>query len=250
MTQKLTKAKAREAIDALLAEKDSDFRAVVFELCHRLDWPDDEPSFLLAIATNQLEALVMQYPERISEAMQLAAKELEQDWQQMQAKLALSAMKSTQTATRMTNTLTDAQLIVEQALSRTQTLLEQERSAMVKAMETEHNEVCRLLSAERKTMAKLAQELAEQQKQVLEAHTKDLIAQAVMAHQERAERQVQQIVKGVRMKHFWETFSVALIAALSIAVVGWTAGWFLGQQRESTWDAWQRQVAQQGTDIS
>ena len=230
MTKRLTKAKAKAAIDALLAEKDSDFRAVVFELCHQLDWADDEPSFLLAIATNQLEALVRQYPERITEAMRLAMQELQQDWQRMQAQLALAAAKSAQVADQMTATLLEAQKLIDQELSRAQALLQAEREAMLRAMADERDEVWQLLAAERQAVSQQAQELAEYQKGVLEARTEALIAQAAVASRERAEQQVKQIVKGVRMKHFWETITVALLLVVSVLSVGWTGGLLLGRQ--------------------
>ena len=218
MTQKMTRAKAQQAIDVLLAEKDSDFRAVVFQLCHQLDWADDEPSFLLAIATNQLEALIKQYPEQISEAMRRAASELESDWQKLQAKLNLTALKSTQTATQMTSRLTDAQLLIDKALSRTQRLLADERSAMLKTM-----------ADERAEMAQQAQELAEQQKAVITAHTKDLIAQAVVANQERADKQVKQIMQGVRWKHYIEVgiyaFGLSTLMMGGVGWMAWTAAW-------------------------
>ena len=113
MTQEITRARAKQAIDVLLEGKPSEFRAAVFQLCHQLDWADDEPSFLLAIATNQLEALVRRYPQRISEAMRRAARELEEDWQKLQAKLNLTALKSAQTATQISARLTDTQLLID-----------------------------------------------------------------------------------------------------------------------------------------
>lgn len=194
MTQEITRARAKQAIDVLLEGKPSEFRAAVFQLCHQLDWADDEPSFLLAIATNQLEALVRRYPQRISEAMRRAARELEVDWQKRQAKLNLTALKSAQTVTEMTNRLTEAQLLIDQELSRTQQLLEDERKAMRRAMAEERAEVRRLLTDERQAMEQQAMALAEKQKQVIEAHTKALIAEGVIASQQRAEQQVKQIV--------------------------------------------------------
>ena len=171
MPQPITRAKAKQATDVLLAEKDSNFRAAVFQLCHQLDWADDAPSFLLAIATNQLEALVRQYTERITEAMRRAASELEADWQKLQAKLNLTALKSTQTATQITARLTDAQLLIDKELSRTQQLLEDERSAMLQTMADERAEVQRLLTEERAEIAQQAQALAEHQMEVIAAHT-------------------------------------------------------------------------------
>lgn len=250
MTQKQTKAKAQQAIDVLLADQPSEFRAVVFQLCHQLDWADDEPSFLLAIATNQLEALVRQYPERISEAMARAAKELEADWQKLQAQLAVTALKSAQAAAQMTDTLIDAQRLIDQALERTEQLMQAERVAMIQAMAAERDEVRRLLDQEREAMLLRAQALTEQQKQVLETQTRCLLAEGVTRWKEQVVEQVDKLVKRVREKHFWETISLTLLVALAIAVIGWTAGWFLGNQhRANDWSLWQQQVAKQRTEV-
>ena len=200
MSENNNSSRAMQAIDALLADKPSEFRATVFELSRQLGWADDEPGFLLAIATNQLEALIKQYPERISAAMETAARELEGDWQQLQAKLALSAMKSAQTAGQIDQKLTQAQLLIDGELSKMARLLETEQTAMAQAMTDERAAVRQLLADERTAMAQQAQELAEQQKQVIETHTKDLIAQGVIANQRRAESQVKEIVKVISDK--------------------------------------------------
>lgn len=241
MTQEMTRARAKQAIDVLLEGKPSEFRAAVFQLCHQLDWADDEPSFLIAIATNQLEALVRQYPERISEAMRRAASELEADWKKLQAKLNLTALKSTQTATQITACLTDAQLLINKELSRTQQLLKDERSAMLQAMADERTEVQRLLTEERAEMAQQAEALAEHQKEVIAAHTKDLIAQAVVANQERADTQVKQIMNGVRWKHYIEVgayaFGISTVLMGGVGWMAWTAAWESRGNAEasSTW---------------
>lgn len=226
----ISQQKARQAIDLLLEDKSDEFRATVFELCRQIGWPDDEPSFLFAIMTNQLQALVKQYPERISEAMATAARQLEQDWQRIQADLSLAAVQQNQVLGGMTTTLTDAQLAMHDQLSQARQLMADERSAMMQALADERDSMRRLLAKEREAATRQLMALADKQKQVLEAHTKDLIAQAVVANQKRTDQQVKQIVKGVRMKHFWETIAVALLASMSILAVGWVAGLLVGRQ--------------------
>lgn len=49
-----------QAIDVLLANKSETFSATVFELCRQLVWLDDEPGFLMAVATGQLQAMITQ----------------------------------------------------------------------------------------------------------------------------------------------------------------------------------------------
>ena len=216
MSENNNSSRAMQAIDALLADQPSEFRATVFELSRQLGWADDEPGFLLAIATNQLEALIRQYPERISAAMNTAARELEADWQQLQAKLALSAMKSAQTAGQIDQKLTQAQLLIDGELSKMARLLEAEQTAMAQAMTDERAAVRQLLSDERTAMAQQAQDLAEQQKQVLEARTKELIVQAVAANKERADKQVKEIVASSRAAHYWQSVGGACVGAFLV----------------------------------
>lgn len=230
MSQQLDQTQTMTAIDALVEGRSDGFKVAVYELCRQQKWADDEPGIMLAIATGQLEMLVKQYPERISEAMAQATRELEGDWKKLQAKLAVSALKGTQTATQITNQLTDTRLLIDQVLSRAELLMKAAREAMLQAMADERAEVKRLLGNERRALEQQAMALAEQQKQVIQAQTQALIAEGVVASQRRAEQQVNQIVKGVRAKHFWETITVALLAAISILVVGWTGGLFLGRQ--------------------
>lgn len=49
-----------QAIDVLLAYQPAAFRATVFELYRQLGWLDDEPGFLMAVATGQLQAMITQ----------------------------------------------------------------------------------------------------------------------------------------------------------------------------------------------
>ena len=67
--------------------------------------------------------------------------------------------------------------------------------------------------------------LAEEQKQVIEAHTKDLIAQGIVANQRRSESQVKEIVSAVRRKHYVEVGLYAIAAALMLTSISWMAAW-------------------------
>jgi hypothetical protein len=50
MTQRQNQSKAMAAIDALLEGKPDAFKAVVLELARQLNWDEDDPAFLMAIA--------------------------------------------------------------------------------------------------------------------------------------------------------------------------------------------------------
>ena len=233
----ISQERAKQAIDLLLEDKSDEFKAVVFEMCRQMDWPDDDPSFLFAIATNQLEALVRQYPERISEAMALAAAQLEKDWMQIQTQLSLAAIQNNQILSRMTQQLTNAHLAIDQELSRTQHLLTEERRAMLQVMAQERDQVRRLLADERAAITQQAKELTEHQKQVIDAHTSELITQAALTWRERADAHVKLLIKEVRAQRYWRLVTFACIAILLVFATGWIGGALSNSraQAASTW---------------
>lgn len=251
----ISKEKAKQAIDLLLEDKSDEFRATVFELCRQIGWPDDEPSFLFAIMTNQLHALVKQYPERISEAMVQAARELEQDWQRIQGQLAAAAVQQSQTLDEMSQRLLEAELTMQEQLSETRQLLAEERSAMVAVMAQERDHMRQLLADERTAMTRQAQELAEQQKQVLKAQTTNLIAQGVLSWREQADKHVKQLIKTVRTKHRWQWLSFAAIALAIVISTAWIGGWVSNSraQAASPWgdiERWNQNQLQACLDVN
>lgn len=227
----MSAGKAKAAIDALLEGKSDAFRATVWELARQLNWDEDDPAFLLAIATGQLETLLKRYPAEITAAMQRAAKTLEADWQQLQAKLALSAMKSAETAQQIDLRMRDVRTLLDQEHSQVEQLLQAERAAMVQQF-----------ADERSAMTQQSQELAEHQKQVIETHTHNLIAQGVVVAQERADRQVKEIMGAVRGKHYVESVMWACYAAALLMSSSWMIGWVSRGRAEasSTWGSIER----------
>ena len=217
--------KQMQAIDALLHDKSDDFRATVFELCRQLDWPDDEPGFLVGIATNQLQALLKRYPERLTEAMKLAMAEASGEWKSIQAQLAVYASQCMKTAEVIDGRLSDAQMVIDGQLTRVETLLDAQCENMQLSIQTELNEVVEFCSRERKEIAKQAHALAEEQKQVIAAHTKDLIAEGVVANRQRADTQVKEIVSAIRRKHYVEVGLYAIAAALMLTSTSWFGAW-------------------------
>ena len=215
----------RQAIDCLLEGKSDEFRATVLELCRQLGWPDDEPGFLLAIASGQLQALMQHYPERITQAMRVATAELQSDWQRLQVSLMAQGTKSVQTAQVIEARLHDAQQVIEGELNEVEALLGQEREQFKATMQAELAEVRAALAQEQRAMVERAMALAEEQKGVISAHTKDLIAQGIVATQKRSDQQVATIVSAVRRKHYVEAGLWAIGAALSLVVASGTIGW-------------------------
>jgi len=196
----------------LLADKSNEFRVIVLDLVRQLNWVDDDPSFLLAIATHQLEALLKQYPERIAKVMTVAKKELEADWQIRQTKLAIADMKSSQAEGRIIQSLTQAQLHIHGEMSTLRQVLAAERSAMTQVMVDERA----AMADERAAMAQRAMELTEQQQDVLNKQTTSLIAGGIGSWVERSDRQVQQVIQNVRGQHYWQAVAWAGGSALGV----------------------------------
>jgi F0F1-type ATP synthase membrane subunit b/b' len=245
MTSQQNKAKAMTAIDALLEGKSDAFKAVVWELARQLDWDTDDPGFLMAIATGQLEALMKLFPAQIEAAMANAVKKLEADWHQLQAKLVLSAMKSAQTAQQIDARLVEARALLDDELAKVERLMRSERTAAQQLMEQERAAVQLLMTEERSAMAQQAQDLAEQQKQVIQARTTELISQGVAASLQRSENQVNTIVATVKKRHYTEAVYVACGLAALLMASSWGIGWMSRgiTDKNSTWgdiERWNR----------
>ena len=230
-------AKQMQAIDALLFDQSDEFRAAVFELCRQLDWPDDEPGFLIAIAANQLQALLKRYPQQLTEAMKLATAEASGEWEKIQATLAMSAAQCMQTAERIDQRLLDAQRVIETQLSQVEELLESQCENVQLSIQIELEDVSKFCERERKEMAQQAHALAEEQKQVIAAHTKDLIVEGVVASRQQADAQVNEIVRTVRRKHYVEAGLYAVAVALLLTTTSWTAAWMMRgmAEKNSVW---------------
>jgi Fe2+ transport system protein B len=237
MTARQDKAKAMTAIDALLEGKSDAFKAVVWELARQLDWDTDDPGFLMAIATGQMEALMKLFPAQIEAAMANAVKKLEADWHQLQAKLVLSAMKSAQTAQKIDARLLEARALLDDELAKVEQLMRSERTEAQQLMEQERAAVQLLMTEERSAITQQAQDLAEQQKQVIQAKTTELISQGVAASLQRAEAQVNTIVATVKRKHYVEAVAYACLFASALMLTSWTTAWVSRGRAEnsSTW---------------
>lgn len=251
-----TEQKQRQVIDVVLADQPEAFKRAVFELCRQLGWPDDEPGFLLAVVSNRLYALAQEYPQQLTAAMQQATAGTLAQWQDVQDKLSGAAARQDLALAQMMSEVTLAQRVareqvegtqsvLEQALAQWQQVLaraqgearaalEQERQSLSQAqaqvvalLEAERAEVGRLMAAERQAMQKQATAAAEQQKQVMEAYTKELILEVVAEDQQRARAQVKEIVSTVRRKHyveagFWAVAAAALMS-VSVGTMAWVA---------------------------
>lgn len=230
-------AKQMQAIDALLFDQSDEFRAAVFELCRQLDWPDDEPGFLIAIAANQLQALLKRYPQQLTEAMKLATATASGEWEKTQATLAVSAAQCVQTAERIDKRLLDAQRVIETQLSQVEELLESQCENVQLSIQVELEDVSKFCERERKEMAQQAHALAEEQKAVIADYTKELIVEGVVASRKHADERVDAIVRGVRRKHYVEASFYAIFAALLLAGTSWLGAWMMRgvAEKNSVW---------------
>lgn len=218
------------AVSFLLKGKPTDFQLELLQLGRQLHWDENDPGFAVPLSMGQIENVLDAYPARIKAAMEEISKQSEMKWERIQAALNVSAVKGEQAANRIDGRLTEVRSLLDLEISKVEGLLQAERLAVQKAMAEEREAVQQMMADERADMMRLAQMFTEQQKQILVAQTQELIQEGALAAQQQAEQQVNQIVKGVRKKHFWETITVALLAAMSILVVGWIGGLLLGRQ--------------------
>ena len=230
MNQEWHYEEGMSAVDFLLANNPTEFQLQLLNLGRRFHWDENDPGFAVPLVVCRIDRVLDVYPEKIRREMEEITQRLEGRWKRMEVALNEAAARGTQAGERADDYLAEAQAVFELGMARAQDVLADERQAMVIAMAQEREHMQKLLTREREEATRQIVAMAEQQKRLLEAHTKDLTEQAVVANQKRMDQQVKQIVKGVRMKHFWETIAVAMLAALSILVVGWSAGLFLGRQ--------------------
>ncbi|MEL7053624.1 MAG: hypothetical protein AAGM45_17820, partial [Cyanobacteria bacterium J06588_5] len=157
-----------------------------------------------------------------------------------------TAIKSTQTTTRMTSTLTDAQLAMDRQLSQAAKMMQAEREAMTQVMAEERNALRQLLADEREAMLRRSLELTEQQKEIFEAHTRQLLAKGVDSWKTMVANQVDEIIKRIRIKHYWQMVAFACLVALTLSGVSWSSGWVSSSRAQATsiWgdiERWNRQ---------
>lgn len=108
---------------------------------------------------------------------------------------------------------------------------------MLQVMAQERDQVRRLLADERAAITQQAKELAEHQKQVIDAHTSELITQAALTWRERADAHVKLLIKEVRAQRHWRLVTFDCIAILLVFATGWIGGTLSNSraQAASTW---------------
>lgn len=261
MTLEPNSNRDKTAVDYVLGDKPTEFQLKLLQLGRELDWDENDPGFAVPLAMGQIENVLKAYPAKLQATMDEISKQSEMKWERIQAALKVSALRGEQAAQRMDTRLVevkgllDLELVQVQGLmqterlelrqamadeqARVQRLMANERAAMADersqvqqlmanertAMADERTQMQQLMADERAAIAQQAQDLAEQQKQVLEKHTKDLIAQGVIANQRQAETQVKEIVNAARGKHYWEAVAIACLMAALLMSSAWLIGW-------------------------
>ncbi len=243
MTQEQNSNRDKTAVDYVLGDQPTEFQLKLLQLGRELDWDENDPGFAVPLAMGQVENVLKAYPDKIQATMEAISKQSEMKWERIQAALEVSAMRGEQAAQRMDTRLVEVKGLLDLEIVQVQGLMQKERLELKRALADEQARVQRLvanertamadertqmqqlMADERAAMAQQAQDLAEQQKQVLEQHTKDLIAQGVIASQRRAESQVKDIVNAARGKHYWEAVAIACLAAALLMSSAWLTGW-------------------------
>ena len=243
MTQEQNSNRDKTAVDYVLGDKPTDFQLKLLQLGRELDWDENDPGFAVPLAMGQVENVLKAYPAKLQATMDEISKQSEVKWERIQAGLKVSAMRGEQAAQRMDTRLIEVKGLLDLEIVQVQGLMQKERLELQKAMAEERTRGQRLMASEREAMAdertqlqqlmaderaaiaQQAQDLAEQQKQVLEARTKELIMQTVAANKERADKQVKEIVNAARGKHYWEAGAMACLAAALLMSSSWIGGW-------------------------
>ena len=191
--------RAKATIDRALENRDSDFRALVYELTVKNEWDIDDPMFLMLLASGEMQILLQQYPAQFEAVMNRVFAQAQAQFRTMLAEV-LSAVDANQ----------EGALAVEQRLSEVRQLLETERMAIL---------------IEHKALANQARETTAQQVQVLEAKATALTAQGFAVSRKQATEQVKVIAKQLRQVHYWETMFWACSVALMLVALSGLGGW-------------------------
>lgn len=148
-------AKKESLLDRLLARQDAEFRATVEELVRKQGWPEDDPSFLIGIATGQIQVLLKEMPTAMDATFDKGLTKLSlkltelQKWQTLQQTIINDAVKKFSTVSdkfiqqldTCTDTLTaevrDAALEVKSARSDIQQH-RNETVASIKGLRSDH----------------------------------------------------------------------------------------------------------------
>ena len=239
MTQEQNANRDKTAVDYVLGDRPTEFQLKLLQLGRELDWDENDPGFAVPLAMGQVENVLESYPAK----MEAISKRSERKWTNIQSALKVSAMRGEQAAQRVDTRLVEVQGLLDLEIVQVQGLMQTERLELKRtisdeqarvqrlvaderaAMADERAQVQQLMADERAAMAQQAQALAQHQKQVLEKHTKDLIAEGIVANQRRAESQVKEIVNAARSKHYWEAGAMACLAAALLMSSAWMIGW-------------------------
>ena len=243
MTQEQNANRDKTAVDYVLGDRPTDFQLKLLQLGRELDWDENDPGFAVPLAMGQVENVLEAYPAKIQATMDEISKRSERKWADTQTALEVSALRGEQAAQRVDTRLVEVKGLLDLEIVQVQGLMQKERLELKRAisdeqarvqrlvaderaaMADERAQVQQLMADERAAMAQQAQELAQHQKQVLEKHTKDLIAEGIVANQRRAESQVREIVNAARSKHYWEAGAIACLAAALLMSSAWMIGW-------------------------
>jgi DNA-binding transcriptional MerR regulator len=246
MTQDADRELEISALDYLLKDKPTAFQRDLLLLARRAHWDENDPGFAVPLAMGQIENVLEVYPARMKAAMDEISQRSEMKWERIQAALKVSAVRGETAATRMDGRLAQVRSLLDLEISQVKDLLQAERLELQKAMADERAAAVQMMADERAEMARLAQMLTEQQKQVLAAQTKELIAQGVVTSREIAANQVKEIVASAKVAHYWQSFAWACGAALGVMLL---TGLGLGQaQRVSEWGRFEQWNQQQLKD--
>jgi hypothetical protein len=137
------RAKKESLLDRLLARQDAEFRATVEELVRKQGWDENDPNFLIGIATGQIQILLKEMPTVMDATFdrgltKLSGKLTElQKWQSLQQNIINDAVKKFSTV---------SDKFIQRLDTCTDTLTAEVRSAAVEVKSGYDNDSCKTVS--------------------------------------------------------------------------------------------------------
>lgn len=205
----------RSLLDRLLESRSDEFKAKVYELVVRYGWDVNDPSFVILIATNQLEVLLVLFPKKFEELFLKLLKLQQQRFGEMQDHL--DGQRADIRTYLQGVEATGSQLV--SGVSEQVRQLEQFTDSQHTQVEEDVRNVLSLAKEERE---KLHQDLEKKLKVASKAH--------LAAVESEASTLIETAGTKLKGKYLKELVTPVAIAALTLFSLGGITGWTFHRQ--------------------
>lgn len=214
----IDREQTKAAIYRALEGEPEDFKNIVLDMAYENNWNPNDPAFLLLTATGQLRALLRLHPDQINQAMAEALEQTRHDWADWHSQTRAIANETRAIAHEAHST---ARLVTERLADVVQLLL------------SEREAVAALMAQERVALAAQMQQTLLLQEQALDAKTRQVMTEGIVAQQQRVDTQVNNIVESTKTKHYAEATRSICLSALGLIALSFLLFTLAG--RFSTW---------------